>query len=446
MGNRTSSPFGVKAISFWWIEMRGLFLKSVIIICVTVVGSVVAMTLILNAFQASPVISQLEQQKREVVLDLTQAILHEDGLDAAMRFAATSEAAMPLGLTISREPDTVCETGQASQTRAILLGDSCVRIAVQPPEHQIPFRFAPIMLGVALLASSILAAAVLARTLVSPILLLRDGLSALAQGRFDVRIAERLAWRKDEIAGLSKDFDRTAARLQDHQEAQQRLFHDVSHELRSPLSRLQAVTGVLRKSPAKLPTMLDRMDREVERLDLLVGEVLTLARLSEQPEAPLQTQRLDVIEILNDILADAAFEAQERQVTVTTDVAGTFIADVDGELIYRALENVIRKATKYTAETSTVSVACAFAAEYLTVEVRDRGPGVGSDEIERIFQPFSRGADAMPRGGYGLGLAIARQAVERHGGSVEAHLPENGGLAVTVRIPQNPGSQKSGTS
>ena len=426
--------------------MRGLFLKSVIIICVTVVGSVVAMTLILNAFQASPVISRLEQQKREIALDLAQAILIEDGIDAARRFAATSESALPLGLSVIREAGGACEPGDAAETRAVRLVDSCVWITVRPPENLIPFRFAPIMLGLALLASSVLAAAVLARTLVSPILILRDGLSALAQGRFDVRIANKLAWRKDEIAGLSKDFDRTAERLQEHQDAQQRLFHDVSHELRSPLSRLQAVTGILRKSSAKLPTMLDRMDREVERLDTLVGEVLTLARLSERSEAPLQTQRLDVIEILNDILADAAFEAQERQVAVTTDVAGTFIADVDGELIYRALENVIRNSTKYTAELSTVSVACVVTAKLLTVEIRDQGPGVSPGELERIFQPFSRGADAVPRGGYGLGLAIARHALERHGGSVEAHLPENGGLAVSVRIPRGPAFSVSGTS
>ena len=184
--------------------------------------------------------------------------------------------------------------------------------------------------------------------------------------------------------------------------------------------------------------MLDRVDREVERLDTLVGKVLMLARLTDRSEAPLKIQRLDVIEVLNDILADAAFEAKARGVSITTDVDGSFLADVDGELIYRTLENVIRNATKYTAEKSRVSVRCDMAADQLTVQVTDQGPGVGQDELDRIFLPFSRGANALPRGGFGLGLAIAKRAVERHGGRVTAELPQGGGLAITLDIPRYP--------
>lgn len=219
--------------------------------------------------------------------------------------------------------------------------------------------------------------------------------------------------------------------------------HDVSHELRSPLSRLQAAVGVLRQSPAKLGAMLDRMDREVERLDALVGEVLTLARLTAGSGLPLKTQALDVIELLNEILGDAAFEAQTRDVSITTSVDGAFRAEVEGELIYRALENVVRNAVKYTAEHSGISVSCEAAAERLKICVTDQGPGVRRDELERIFQPFSRGKEAVPRGGYGLGLAITRQAVERHGGRVHASLPDGGGLAITIELPRRPTSPGS---
>ncbi|GGE07759.1 hypothetical protein GCM10008012_58370 [Rhizobium anhuiense] len=245
-----------------------------------------------------------------------------------------------------------------------------------------------------------------------------------------------MAGRKDEVTALAHDFDSTAARLQELQEAQQRLFHDVSHELRSPLSRLQAAVGVLRQTPAKLGGMLDRMDREVERLDMLVGEVLTLARLTAGSSSSLKTQSLDVIDLLNEILGDAAFEAQARGVSITTSVDGVFLAEVEGELIYRALENVVRNAVKYTAEHSRIAVSCASTAERLTILVVDQGPGVRRDELERIFQPFSRGNDAAPRGGYGLGLAITRQAIERHGGRVYASLPAAGGLAITLEIPR----------
>jgi two-component system OmpR family sensor kinase len=290
----------------------------------------------------------------------------------------------------------------------------------------------------AILVASTLSAAALARYLIWPVVHLRDGLSALANGHFDVRIGHNMACRRDEVTALAHDFDATAARLQELQDAQQRLFHDVSHELRSPLSRLQAAVGVLRQSPAKLNAMLDRMDREVERLDTLVGEVLTLARLTAGARLPLTTQTLNIIDLLNEILSDAAFEAQARQVRITTSVDGIFLAEVDGELIYRALENVVRNAVKYTDECSQVSVHCEATADLLKILVADQGPGVRGDELERIFQPFSRGQDAVPKGGYGLGLAIARQAIERHGGRVYASQRDVGGLVVILELPRKP--------
>ncbi|MEY9781375.1 signal transduction histidine kinase [Sinorhizobium fredii] len=173
------------------------------------------------------------------------------------------------------------------------------------------------------------------------------------------------------------------------------------------------------------------------------GEVLTLARLTARSGLPLTTQTLDVVELLNEILGDAAFEAQARDVSITTSVDGVFLADVEGELIYRALENVVRNAVKYTAEHSRISVICETTADLLKIRVTDQGPGVIRDELERIFQPFSRGKDAVPRGGYGLGLAIARQAVERHGGRVYASLPDGGGLAITLELPRKPTAHRA---
>jgi signal transduction histidine kinase len=147
---------------------------------------------------------------------------------------------------------------------------------------------------------------------------------------------------------------------------------------------------------------------------------------------------LNVIDLLNDILGDAAFEAQARQVSITASVDGAFLADVDGELIYRALENVVRNAVKYTSEGSRIFVRCEVISDLLKVRVADQGPGVRRDELERIFQPFSRGQDAVPKGGYGLGLAIARQAIERHGGRVYASQRDVGGLVVTLELPRKP--------
>ncbi|PDT17855.1 two-component sensor histidine kinase [Rhizobium sp. J15] len=419
--------------------MPRLFWKFFRIIWLTLAASLAVIILIVKLLQAVPFASELEQERRTLVLNLTANILVEDGEAAAARFVTTSEKTQPLGLTLSK-PDEVdaCAEKNTITTRSVPKNGICYRLSVSASGGSTFDSLGPFLPWLTILVASTIAAGALARYLIRPVVHLRDGLSALAHGRFDFRIGDKMAGRKDEVTALAYDFDASAARLQELQDAQQRLFHDVSHELRSPLSRLQAAVGVLRQSPAKLAAMLDRMDREVERLDTLVGEVLTLARLTAASSRPLKTQSLDVIELLNEILGDAAFEAQAREVSITTSVAGVFRAEVEGELIYRALENVVRNAVKHTAEHSHISVSCEAAADRLTIRVADHGPGVGRDELERIFQPFSRGKDAVPRGGYGLGLAITRQAIERHGGRVHASLPEAGGLAITLELPRRP--------
>ncbi|MBB4575935.1 sensor histidine kinase [Rhizobium lentis] len=419
--------------------MPRLFWKFFRIIWLTLAASLAAIILVVKLLQAVPFASELEHERRTLVLNLTANILAEDGEAAAARFVTTSEKTQPLGLTLSKPAEAdACAEKNTVTTRSVPKDGVCYRLSVSAPAGSTFDSLGPFLPWLTILVASTIAAGALARYLIRPVVHLRDGLSALAHGRFDFRIGDKMAGRKDEVTALAYDFDASAARLQELQDAQQRLFHDVSHELRSPLSRLQAGVGVLRQNPAKLGAMLDRMDREVERLDTLVDEVLTLARLTAGSGRPLKTQTLDIIELLNEILGDAAFEAQARGVAITASVDGIFRAEVEGELIYRALENVVRNAVKYTAEHSRVAVSCETMADRLRICVTDQGPGVGRDEIERIFQPFSRGKDAMPRGGYGLGLAIARQAIERHGGRVHAWLPEAGGLAITLELPRRP--------
>ncbi|MBA9031954.1 HAMP domain-containing sensor histidine kinase [Rhizobium leguminosarum] len=422
--------------------MPRLFWKFFATIWLTLATTLTVIIVIVNLFQIPPPGRDREYQERAIILKLTANVLTRDGEDAAARFIRTSEYTVPLGLTLSKTMESpACGDEGRAETKSILKDGICYRISVAPEANfllNIADNLALLVPWLSIFVSSTVAAAALARYLIRPVVHLRDGLSALAHGRFDFRIGNQMAGRKDEVTALAHDFDSTAARLQELQDAQQRLFHDVSHELRSPLSRLQAAVGVLRQSPAKLGAMLDRMDREVERLDALVGEVLTLARLTAGSGLPMKTQTLDVIELLNEILGDSAFEAQAREVSITTSVEGTFRAEVEGELIYRAIENIVRNAVKYTAEHSHISVTCEATTDRLKICVTDQGPGVRRDELERIFQPFSRGKEAVPRGGYGLGLAITRQAIERHGGRVHASLPDAGGLAVTLELPRKP--------
>jgi signal transduction histidine kinase len=419
--------------------MPRLFRKFFTTIWLTLAIPLLAVIPLVNGFQGPPSPPGAERQKRELVLDLTRNLLATDGLEAAERFIRVSEATSPLGLVIASGEDlATCDAKKTEDSRTLEKDGVCYRIVLSRQSELRPPYLGLLMPWLGILLSSTLAAALLARYLIRPVVHLRDGLSALANGRFDVRIGDKMAGRRDEVTALAHDFDVSAARLQEFQDAQRRLFHDVSHELRSPLSRLQAAVGVLRQSPAKIDAMLDRMDREVERLDVLVGEVLTLARLTAGSNLPLKTQAVDVVDLLNEVLSDAAFEAQARGVSITTDIDGAFLAPVDGELVYRALENVIRNAVKYTAEGSRVTVSIEIAANLLTVRISDEGPGVGRDELERIFQPFSRGSDTVLVGGYGLGLAIARQAIERHGGRVFASSVYAGGLIVTIELPAGP--------
>ncbi|CAK10514.1 MULTISPECIES: HAMP domain-containing sensor histidine kinase [Rhizobium] len=419
--------------------MPRLFWKFFTTIWLTMAATVGVIILLVNFLQEVPFARELEEERRAIALNLTANVLAKDGEDAAAHFVRTNEETLPAGLTISKTAKAdACAVPKTVDTRSVQEDGVCYQISL-PVLATFTFEnFGPFLPWLTILISSTISAGALARYLIRPVVHLRDGLSALAHGRFDFRIGDKMAGRKDEVTALAHDFDSSAARLQELQDAQQRLFHDVSHELRSPLSRLQAAVGVLRQSPAKLAAMLDRMDREVERLDALVGEVLTLARLTAGSSRPLKTHTLDVIELLNEILSDAAFEAQAREVSITTSVEGTFRAEVEGELVYRALENVVRNAVKYTAEHSRISVACEATADRLEICVTDQGPGVRRDELERIFQPFSRGTEAVPRGGYGLGLAITRQAIERHGGRVYASLPDTGGLAITLELPRKP--------
>jgi signal transduction histidine kinase len=314
---------------------------------------------------------------------------------------------------------------------------ACYHIEIQKERLSYFDRYGPAVLPIlAGLMASVISSILLASYLVSPIMKIRAGLKTLAGGDFRVRIGRQIGRRRDELATLGKDFDVTAAKLEELDAAQKRLFHDVSHELRSPLSRLQAAVGLLRKNPARLEALLPRMEREIKRQDGLVEEILTLARLGPNAVATLERETIDVIDLVAAIIDDAAFEAQAKGVAMDYAGAQSFVTRVNGELIYRAIENVARNAVKYSPAGSRISIAAALRNEgdALDLAIRNPGPVVPQEDIEKIFHPFTRLQESET--GYGLGLAITRRAVEAHGGSVEALANAEGGLIVTIIIPR----------
>ena len=416
--------------------MSRLFLRlSAVVWLVTVVTTAVVVGANYLAGTLPPHDLQI-QAIQEFLLTTTTRIMSVEGEEAATAFARQATITDPsMHFAFSVEGATeACQSRAEGETARLALHDgTCWRLELNIPPESWTARVVPGLIPfLAAILTSFGAAFWIVRYFMGPLGKLRDGLSGLARGDFSRRIAPDPSQR-DELAMLGRDFDQTAARLQEFQQGRERLFHDVSHELRSPLSRLQAVTGVLRKNPARLDDMLDRIEGEIGRLDELVEEILTLARLSASNSKGLPRQKLDVIDLVSEIVEDACFEGNARGIAVAYRGVNSFIADVNGELIYRAIENVIRNAVKFSAPNSEVAVSSAIDRGNLVLSVLDNGPGVREEELESIFRVFARASDNLSVPGHGLGLAIARQAMEWHGGTATAK--SGNGLRVTLTLP-----------
>jgi len=303
---------------------------------------------------------------------------------------------------------------------------------MRPNRHdrEPPSPLPPLIAG---LIASLAFSALLAWYVAKPIRHLRRAFDAAARGQLDTRVTPSMGGRRDEIADLGQDFDRMAAQLQAQINAQQRLLHDVSHELRSPLARMQAAIGLGRQNADRREETFDRLEREAARLDTLVGELLTLSRLEAGSNG--HAEHIELIEMIAAISDDARFEAQANGRDVRFDGEGEAWSWVLGTPIQRAYENVIRNAVKFTAEGTTVEVSAERSDGALIVEVSDRGPGVAPDDLPHIFEPFHRGNGKTSTPGFGLGLAIAQRALAAHDGRIEAILRPGGGLTMRLTLP-----------
>ena len=301
------------------------------------------------------------------------------------------------------------------------------------PYRSPPSPFLPISIGI---LASLGFSALLAWYLAKPIRHLRGAFDAAAAGKLDTRIGPRMGRRRDEIADLGRDFDRMAQQLQILVGSQRRLLHDVSHELRSPLARLQAAIGLARQQPEKRDASLDRIERESGRLDELVGELLTLSRL-EAGMSGAADEEVDLVALVAGIADDARFEAEAHGRRVLFSGTGEVIVKVRAELLHRAFENVIRNAVKYTPQGTAVEIRAEPVAgrNAVRVTVEDRGPGIPESDLEAVFEPFFRSGSGVNTAGFGLGLAIARRAIEAHGGSIRALNRPAGGLRIDIVLP-----------
>jgi two-component system sensor histidine kinase CpxA len=278
--------------------------------------------------------------------------------------------------------------------------------------------------------------------LTMPVVRLRAATQKLAAGDLTARAGAPNIHRRDEVAGLMRDFDAMAERLENLVKAQSRLLNDISHELRSPLARLNVALGLARqRSGVEAADMLERIELEASRLNELIGRLLTLARLEDGLQhVPPTTVALD--EVVLSVAEDAGFEAQARRCHVRSNIPeGDWSVQGQPSLLHSAIENVVRNAIRYTREGTAVEIKLKreLAAEgaQAVVTVTDCGSGVPADALEKLFQPFYRLDDDRGRqtGGVGLGLAITERAVRFHGGRVAAFNRAEGGLRLEIHLP-----------
>jgi two-component system sensor histidine kinase CpxA len=284
--------------------------------------------------------------------------------------------------------------------------------------------------------------------LTSPIVRLRAATQQLASGDLTARAGMPGSRRHDEMAELMRDFDRMAERLENLVNAQSRLLTDISHELRSPLARLNVALELARqRSGTEASSALDRIDRETNRLNQLIQRLLTIARLEAGDES-IEKIPVHLEQIIGEIAKDAAFEAQSRGCQVEATIVDDCVVVGSPGLLHSAIENVVRNAIRYTHDGTSVEVRLeqgvgqrnGTGAAEAVVRVTDSGPGVPEDALDKLFRPFYRIDDARGRqtGGVGLGLAITDRAVRLHGGTIKVSNRPQGGLMVEIRLPLAP--------
>lgn len=277
----------------------------------------------------------------------------------------------------------------------------------------------------------------LARHLTAPLRGLEHAVERFGNGDWSARVSSK---RRDELGQLTRTFDQMAERIQSLLETQRTLLRDISHELRSPLTRLGLCVELARSGSDK-GQALDRIEQEADRLNALVEELLSLARIDSQHVVRTRSA-VRVDEMLDDLIDVCSVEASARDCRLVLERCGAVTVEADEELLRRAVENVIRNAVRYAPAHTDVTLSIDQRDDITRILVRDGGGGVPTESLAKIFEPFYRVDSDRNRdtGGVGLGLAIAYRAAAIHGGTIVAR-NANPGLEVELQLPHRAGSQ-----
>lgn len=278
----------------------------------------------------------------------------------------------------------------------------------------------------------------LARYLTAPILRLREASQYLATGDLSTRAATGMERRRDELGSLVRDFNVMAARIEELVSRQRQLIYDISHELRSPLARLNVALDLGRGRKGD-DSAFDQMEHDLTCLNDMIERLLMVARLDTSATA-IPMAQIDLDELVAQIVRSAEFELRERNGTVHLSSRSQLFVRGNADLLHSAIENVIRNAVRYTGDGNSVEVQLASIGEpvFVRILVRDHGQGVPESELVNIFEPFYRVADDRNRqaGGTGLGLAIADRVIRIHGGAIKARNILPHGLEIEILVPE----------
>jgi two-component system sensor histidine kinase CpxA len=268
-----------------------------------------------------------------------------------------------------------------------------------------------------------------------PLRALARGVERVGRGDLSVRLNSR---RRDELGELARSFDRMAERIGTLLSAERRLLQDVSHELRSPLTRMSFAAELARK-PENRDEAIGRLKTDINRLSDLVSSLLEVTRVEGDPLSRKQ-EMFGISGLLRQIAVDCRIEADARHCRLDVDAGLDPRVQGDQELLRRAFENIVRNAIRYAPEGSAIEMNVDVSAETALVSVRDYGNGVPEEFLDKLFDPFFRvdGSRNSSTGGAGLGLAIAQRAIQLHGGRIEA-VNARPGLRVSVELPVSPG-------
>jgi two-component system sensor histidine kinase CpxA len=279
--------------------------------------------------------------------------------------------------------------------------------------------------------------------IVAPIQGIQSAARKVAAGDLTVRAPVEISERHDELAALAADFDVMVERMSTFVRSQKDLLSTVSHELRSPLTRLIMSLGLLRKQSPASEELVQRMERDVERVDTLMGQLLTLARLETGLSSEAKGD-VDLSQLVQEVVADGDFEARSCGKSVRLEAEGSIVIEkADPQALRSACENIVRNAIKFAAPGSEVEVSLKTEemnpSPQAVLSVRDYGPGVPAEMLQQIFQPFFRvkepGGHPRASNGAGLGLAIALEAIRQHRGTIVASNANPNGLEVKIMLP-----------